>query len=62
MKKIILSLQVITIIGMVISMVVMFKTPSNDTIIKSIFTFIGFACVGFVLIILDEKILKKSTN
>ena len=61
MKKFILSLQVITIIGMVVSMVVLFNANSNDTIIKSTFTFIGFGFVGVVAIIIDEKI-KKLTN
>ena len=61
MKKFILPLQVITIVGMVTSMVVMFNSNSNDTIIKSITTFIGFGFVGVVAIIIDEKI-KKLTN
>ncbi len=61
MKKFILSLQVITIIGMVTSMVVLFNTNSNDTIIKSTFIFIGFGCVGVIPILLENKINKKTT-
>ena len=61
MKKFILSLQVITIIGMVVSMVVLFNTNSNDTMIKSTFVFIGFGCVGIVPIILENKLNKKTT-
>jgi uncharacterized membrane protein len=61
MKKFILSLQVITIIGMLVSMVVLFNTNSNDTMIKSTFVFIGFGCVGIVPIILENKLNKKTT-
>jgi len=61
MKKLILPLQIITIVGMIISMIVMFTADSNDGIIKSITTFIGFGCVGVVAIIIEEK-LKKLTN
>ena len=59
MKKFILPLQVITIVGMITSMVVMLNANSNDTIIKSITTFIGFGFVGVVAIIIDEKIKGK---
>jgi uncharacterized membrane protein len=61
MKKFILSLQVITIIGMLVSMIIMFNADSNDTIIKSTFTFIGFGCVGVIAILIDEKLNKKTT-
>jgi hypothetical protein len=61
MRKTILPLQIITIVGMIISMIIMFNADSNDTIIKSITTFIGFGCVGVVAIILDEKLKKKTT-
>jgi hypothetical protein len=61
MKKTILPLQIITIVGMITSMVVMLNAESNDTIIKSITTFIGFGFVGVVAIIIDEKV-KKLTN
>ena len=61
MKKFILSLQVITIIGMITSMVVLFNADSNDTIIKSTFIFIGFGCVGIIPILLENKLNKKTT-
>jgi len=61
MKKFILPLQVITIVGMIISMVVMLNANENDTIIKSITTFILFGCIGVSAIIIDEKI-KKLNN
>ena len=61
MKKFILSLQVITIVGMIVSMIIMFNADSNDTIIKSTFTFIGFGCVGVIAILIDEKLNKKTT-
>jgi hypothetical protein len=61
MKKFILSLQIITIVGMIISMIIMFNADSNDTIIKSTFTFIGFGCVGVIAILIDEKLNKKTT-
>lgn len=62
MKKVILSLQIITIIGMIVSMVVLFNTNSNDTMIKSTFIFIGFGCVGIIPIILENKLNKKTTE
>ena len=62
MKKTILPLQIITIVGMIISMIIMFNADSNDTIIKSTFTFIGFGCVGVIAILIDEKLNKKPTN
>ena len=55
MKNFILSLQIITIIGMIISMGVMLSANSNYAIINSITTFIGFACVGVSAIIVNEK-------
>ena len=61
MKKTILPLQIITIVGMIISMIIMFNADSNDTIIKSTFTFIGFGCVGVIAILIDEKLNKKTT-
>ena len=62
MKKTILPLQVITIVGMIVSMIVMFNANSNDTIINSITTFIGFGCLGVLAIIIEEKLNKKTAN
>jgi hypothetical protein len=55
MKKFILPLQIITIVGMVISMAVMLIANENGTMIKAILTFILFACIGVSAIIVDEK-------
>lgn len=59
MEKSILFLQVITIVGMITSMVVMFNAISNQTIIEAVSFFMAFGGVGVVAIILDEKSKKK---
>jgi hypothetical protein len=58
MKKSIFFLQVISIVGMVVSMVVMFNAISNDAIIKAVTTFMAFGGVAVVAIILDERLKK----
>ena len=58
MKKTILILQVISIIGMITSMVVMFNAISNKTIIEAVTTFMVFSGIAVVAIMLDEKLKK----
>ena len=56
MKKFILPLQIITLLGMIISLVVMMIAIENDTIINSITSFILFACIGVSATINYNKI------
>jgi len=60
MKKFILSLKILVMVAMITIMVVITITDSIDTIINSIYIFFGFSCLGFVPIILEKKINKKT--
>ena len=63
MKKAILPLQIICLIGAVISeYVLFFKAETNDQTITSIMLFLVFTTIGTALIVLNEKIIKKPTN
>jgi hypothetical protein len=61
MKKLMLPLQIIAIIGMFISMIIVFTANTNEGIIYSLVSFIWFGYLGAALIFVEEK-LKKLTN
>jgi hypothetical protein len=61
MKKFILSLKIVVMVAMIVLMTIVSITNSIDTIIKSIYIFFGFACLGVVPIILENKLYKKTT-
>jgi hypothetical protein len=63
MKKTILALQIICLIGMVISeYLLFFKSTNNDQLITSMTLFLVFASVGTALIVLNDKLTKKLPN
>ena len=60
MKKTILALQIICLIGMAISeYLLFFKSTSNEQITSSTTLFLVFASVGTALIVLNDKLTKK---
>ncbi len=63
MKKTILALQIICLIGMVITeYLLFFKSTSNEQITSSTTLFLVFASVGTALIVLNDKLTKKLPN
>jgi hypothetical protein len=59
MKKIILTLQILSLIGMISAMVALFIADSHNELMFSLTSFSGFSLIAVLAIVLDEKNNRK---
>jgi hypothetical protein len=56
MRKDILTLAIIGIIGMVISLIGVFISVTNDSLLLSLWSFIGFSLLACGVLVIDKRI------
>ena len=59
MRKDILTLAIIGMIGMVISLIGVFISVTNDSLLLSLWSFIGFTLRACSVLVIDKKITEK---
>lgn len=59
MRKDILTLAIIGIIGMVTSLIGVFISVTNDALLLSLWSFIGFSLLACSVLVIDKKITEK---
>lgn len=59
MKKLNLIVALIGLVGQVLGFVGIFIADSNDQLMCSLWTFLGFGCVGAIALITDAKEVKE---
>jgi hypothetical protein len=59
MRKDILTLAIIGMIGMVTSLVGIFISPTNDALLLSMWSFIGFSLLACSVLFIDKRITEK---
>jgi hypothetical protein len=59
MRKDILTLAIIGMIGMVTSLVGIFISATNDSLLLSMWSFIGFSLLACSVLFIDKKITEK---
>ena len=59
MRKDILTLAIIGIIGMVTSLIGVFISVTNDSLLLSLWSFIGFSLLACSVLVIDKKITEK---
>ena len=59
MKKLNLIIALIALVGQVTGFVGIFVADSNDQLMLSLWTFLGFGCVGAIALITDAKEIKE---
>ena len=62
MKRLNFIIALIGLVGQVTGFVGIFIADSNDQLMLSLWTFLGFGCVGAIALILDAKELKEIPN
>jgi hypothetical protein len=62
MKKLNLIIALIALVGQVTGFVGIFIADSNDQLMLSLWTFLGFACLGAIALITDKKEEKNLQN
>ncbi len=62
MKRLNFIIALIGLIGQVTGFVGIFIADSNNQLMLSLWTFLGFGCVGAIALILDAKELKEIPN
>jgi hypothetical membrane protein len=60
MKKLNLIIALIALVGQVTGFVGIFIADSNDQLMLSLWTFLGFACLGAIALITDNKKEEKN--
>ena len=58
-SKGLLALTILGIIGMIISIVGLFISQTNDGLLLSLWSFIGFSLLGCGALVIDAKISEK---
>ena len=56
MRKSMVALQIISLLGLTMSFISIFIQTDNNKMLISLFTFIGFGCIGMVAVHLQQKI------
>jgi len=59
MRKDILTLTIIGIIGMIISLIGVFISATNDALLLSLWLFIGFSLLACSMLVIDKRITEK---
>ena len=59
MKKLNFIIALIALVGQVTGFVGIFVADSNEQLMLSLWTFLGFGCVGAIALILDAKEIKE---
>ena len=59
MKKLNLIIALIALVGQVTGFVGIFVADSNDQLMLSLWTFLGFGCFGAIALITDAKEIKE---
>jgi hypothetical protein len=59
MKKGIFILAIIGIVGMTISLIGVFNSITNEGMITSLYSFMGFSLVACGVLVIDKKITEK---
>jgi hypothetical protein len=62
MKRLNFIIALIGLVGQVTGFVGIFIADSNNQLMLSLWTFLGFGCVGAIALILDAKELKEIPN
>jgi hypothetical membrane protein len=62
MKKLNLIIAIIALVGQVTGFVGIFIADSNNQLMLSLWTFLGFGCVGAIALITDAKEVKEIPN
>ena len=61
MKKLNLIIALVGLVGQLTGFVGIFVADSNDQLMLSLWTFLGFGCVGAIALILDAKEVKENS-
>ena len=59
MKKLNLIIALVGLVGQLTGFVGIFVADSNDQLMLSLWTFLGFGCIGAIALILDAKEIKE---
>lgn len=62
MKKLNFIVAIIGLVGQLLGFGGIFAAKSNDQLMLSLWTFLGFACVGAIALITDKKEEKNLQN
>jgi hypothetical protein len=62
MKKLNFIIALVGLVGQLTGFVGIFVADSNDQLMLSLWTFLGFGCVGAIALILDAKEIKENVQ
>ncbi len=60
MKKLNFIVALIALVGQITGFVGLFVSETNNQLMLSLWTFLGFACVGAIALITDKKVNEKN--
>ena len=62
MKKSFIILAVVSIIGMIVSLIGICNSITNDGMLLSLYSFMGFSLVACGVLLIDKRIQEKELN
>lgn len=60
MKKLNFIVALIALVGQIAGVVGLFVSETNNQLMLSLWTFLGFACIGAIALITDKKVNEKN--